>query len=107
MPSFTHRRLQLHRPRLPDPVLAGVQVQALVLKDLALAHDVAHLAVKEDLIETERHALLRRFRSFRLTHLHWSDQRLVAVPDVVSLCLAQALLGLANANQGSTCIGNR
>ena len=34
--SQTHRRLQLHGPGLPDLVLAGVQVQPLVLKDLPL-----------------------------------------------------------------------
>ena len=32
----TYRRLQLHGPGLPDLVLAGVQVQPLVLKDLPL-----------------------------------------------------------------------
>ena len=36
-----------HAPRLPHTILAGVQVQSLVLQDLPFPHDVLHLAIQE------------------------------------------------------------
>ena len=45
----THHLLVLHAPGLPDLVLAGVQVQPLVLQHLPLPHDVLHLTIKKPL----------------------------------------------------------
>ena len=85
--STAHRRLELHGPGLADLVLADVEVEALVLEDLALAHDVLHLGVEE--------ARERR------------DERVVAAADVVALVLAQRLLGLTHADQGRACAEKR